>query len=187
MALIKCPECGKEVSDLKEACPYCGYNLRAASTEVKGNTDAVYDDKVVIAERKRESLNENKTLGIVMIIIGAVLTTALVGIVLIIIGASLLSKSEEVPVKHECAYYSQKNDKIIFYNEKDEDIVCDVEQVVSVYLQDDKLYANLMFSNIVNSHCIGSCTKEEMERCKSYIVDLKVARKTTNEDNTKPE
>ena len=25
MALIKCPECNKEISDKVKACPYCGY------------------------------------------------------------------------------------------------------------------------------------------------------------------
>ena len=28
MALIKCPECNKEVSDCAEACPHCGYPLK---------------------------------------------------------------------------------------------------------------------------------------------------------------
>lgn len=28
MALIKCPECGKEVSDTAENCPNCGYNMQ---------------------------------------------------------------------------------------------------------------------------------------------------------------
>ena len=28
MALIKCPECGKEVSDKSEICIYCGYPIK---------------------------------------------------------------------------------------------------------------------------------------------------------------
>lgn len=28
MALIKCPECGKEISDKAKACPECGYKRR---------------------------------------------------------------------------------------------------------------------------------------------------------------
>lgn len=28
MALIKCPKCGKEISDTIKECPHCGYNLR---------------------------------------------------------------------------------------------------------------------------------------------------------------
>ena len=28
MALVKCPECKKEVSDTAETCPHCGYRLK---------------------------------------------------------------------------------------------------------------------------------------------------------------
>ncbi|MDY5355633.1 MAG: zinc ribbon domain-containing protein, partial [Eubacteriales bacterium] len=28
MALIKCPECGKEVSSSAPTCPHCGYQLK---------------------------------------------------------------------------------------------------------------------------------------------------------------
>ena len=43
MALIKCPECGKEkVSDTAEACPDCGYGIR------------VYFDKIKLEELQRE-------------------------------------------------------------------------------------------------------------------------------------
>lgn len=28
MALIKCPECGKEISDAAESCPNCGYPIK---------------------------------------------------------------------------------------------------------------------------------------------------------------
>ena len=29
MALIKCPECGKEISDAAVKCPNCGYPVKA--------------------------------------------------------------------------------------------------------------------------------------------------------------
>lgn len=32
MALIKCPECGKQVSNQAGACPNCGYPIRGAGT-----------------------------------------------------------------------------------------------------------------------------------------------------------
>ena len=35
MALIKCPECGKEISDASPACIHCGYPLQKKSEEVK--------------------------------------------------------------------------------------------------------------------------------------------------------
>jgi predicted amidophosphoribosyltransferase len=33
MALIKCPECGKEISDLAKACPSCGCPVNSDSVD----------------------------------------------------------------------------------------------------------------------------------------------------------
>ena len=30
MALVSCPECGKEISDAAQSCPHCGYELKKA-------------------------------------------------------------------------------------------------------------------------------------------------------------
>jgi hypothetical protein len=38
MALMNCPECGKQVSDRAAACPHCGNPLRAAPTTARGAT-----------------------------------------------------------------------------------------------------------------------------------------------------
>lgn len=38
MALIKCPECGKEISDKAPACPNCGIPLRL---EDRGTYDVI--------------------------------------------------------------------------------------------------------------------------------------------------
>ncbi len=36
MALVKCPECGREkVSDSAEACPDCGYGIKAHFQEIE--------------------------------------------------------------------------------------------------------------------------------------------------------
>lgn len=35
MALINCPECGKEISDMAKSCPNCGYN--SSKIEIKNN------------------------------------------------------------------------------------------------------------------------------------------------------
>ncbi len=36
MALISCPECGKEISDAARSCPHCGYAIReAAANQIK--------------------------------------------------------------------------------------------------------------------------------------------------------
>lgn len=39
MALIKCPECGKEVSDRSDVCIHCGY-------PIKGNIEKIADEKI---------------------------------------------------------------------------------------------------------------------------------------------
>ena len=33
MAIINCPECGKEISDKSETCIYCGYPLKETKSE----------------------------------------------------------------------------------------------------------------------------------------------------------
>lgn len=36
MALMSCPECGKEISDAARSCPHCGYSIReAAASQIK--------------------------------------------------------------------------------------------------------------------------------------------------------
>lgn len=39
MALINCPECGKEISDKAAACPHCGYPITTQQTQVKPEED----------------------------------------------------------------------------------------------------------------------------------------------------
>lgn len=48
MALIKCPECGKEVSDKANSCPHCGYPLIKINKEVKRQIEKPANDKTVI-------------------------------------------------------------------------------------------------------------------------------------------
>ena len=34
MALIECPECGKEISDTAKICPECGYKIKKVNRKV---------------------------------------------------------------------------------------------------------------------------------------------------------
>ena len=48
MALIKCPECGKDVSSEAESCPYCGYPIKTAvlkETTTKSASDSERNEK----------------------------------------------------------------------------------------------------------------------------------------------
>ena len=49
MALIKCPDCGKEVSSLAESCPNCSYPLAKMREEKETNIAEKVD-----AERKKK-------------------------------------------------------------------------------------------------------------------------------------
>ena len=48
MALIKCPECQKEISDQSKACPNCGYRLNSMSTERKSEIRKIVISVIII-------------------------------------------------------------------------------------------------------------------------------------------
>lgn len=39
MALIKCPECGKEISDKAQKCIHCGYPLKSEQLDINITSD----------------------------------------------------------------------------------------------------------------------------------------------------
>ena len=44
MALIRCPECGKEISDLSSACVHCGYPLSQLPDDAPAYSLVLLDD-----------------------------------------------------------------------------------------------------------------------------------------------
>ena len=68
MALIRCPECGKEVSDLAAACVHCGCPLRAADLPARyalilgdpgsdpGKTAALLHDRLTLTQEEAQAL-----------------------------------------------------------------------------------------------------------------------------------
>ncbi|MBO6092564.1 MAG: zinc ribbon domain-containing protein, partial [Oscillospiraceae bacterium] len=62
MALIKCPECGTEVSDKAIACPKCAYPIQQGIVDVSGRTVKVDSSKELdnlfhIARRAKDDNN----------------------------------------------------------------------------------------------------------------------------------
>lgn len=53
MALITCPECGKEISDKVKACPNCGYPLQEEQSEVAPQQVEVTSINIGIKDPKR--------------------------------------------------------------------------------------------------------------------------------------
>lgn len=63
MALIKCPECGKEISDKAPACPHCGYPMVQEDFNVENNVPSEDDYDSIIADFLSRN-NNNKILTI---------------------------------------------------------------------------------------------------------------------------
>lgn len=57
MALIKCPECGKEISDKAKSCPHCGYELERNKQrdEIKSNDNI---EEYIKSKESLEKLND---------------------------------------------------------------------------------------------------------------------------------
>ncbi len=75
MALIKCPECKKEISDTVKKCPHCGFNLK--KDKIKNDVNIV-KNKVINKVGKKVLVISGISLAILVVIIGIILfiTTA---------------------------------------------------------------------------------------------------------------
>lgn len=62
MALIKCPECGKEISDQAKACIFCGYPIPKAKPTVKTDDTEQLPLKEEIIEQQSEVEPQNTEL-----------------------------------------------------------------------------------------------------------------------------
>ena len=52
MALIKCPECGKEISDKSEKCIYCGYPLHNFLSEINKTSETMGTNNQISSNKK---------------------------------------------------------------------------------------------------------------------------------------
>lgn len=80
MALIKCPECNKEISDTTKSCPHCGYSIKKEITQTElgsVETNAVAGGMWIC-------------LGIVSLIIGLFTVGIIIGIFIIIGGLGFI-------------------------------------------------------------------------------------------------
>ena len=56
MALINCPECGKQISDRAASCPDCGYPINATHTLApQADASKEIEKLIVLARRSREA------------------------------------------------------------------------------------------------------------------------------------
>lgn len=68
MALIKCPECNKEISDTVDNCIHCGYSINKRNVE---NTTLVNDKQIkVLIEETNKKIKMLKLISIPIFIFG---------------------------------------------------------------------------------------------------------------------
>lgn len=87
MPMIKCPECGKEVSDLASSCPNCGFPLGYNVGNTTPLNKNIYQQQN-LAQPVRAYVHEpkkNSILGIIAIIFSILGITFIVGIILAVI------------------------------------------------------------------------------------------------------
>lgn len=90
MALITCPECGKEISDKVTACPHCGYPI--VPEEVQ-STASNSPQKVELVSVKLDSSKAKKVL------IGAVIVVILISVCAF--AAVMMSRQKQVAARAE--------------------------------------------------------------------------------------
>lgn len=59
MALVKCPECGKEVSDTANACPNCGYGVKVYFDKIKQRRQDELRKKQLEIEKQNKQVQLN--------------------------------------------------------------------------------------------------------------------------------
>lgn len=78
MALIKCPECGKEISDKADSCPSCGYPILATKEAASSNINNEQKDYTKIAAAAEKNKVESRITkrryisGIISIVLGII-------------------------------------------------------------------------------------------------------------------
>lgn len=98
MAMTKCPECGKEVSDSAAMCPNCGYGVKA------------HFDSICIAEKIRESKNKKKKLIKIFAITGGI-TVVLLFVTFMAVFIS--PKGHKIYTENDIAIYDSLRDRYL--------------------------------------------------------------------------
>lgn len=116
MALIKCPECGKEVSDQAESCPNCGYPIFGKVNKYKennGDENKEKEDQQNVSDRtdgislqqeeeqrtdNKENTKQNYTQrSMVLILVGLffALLSKIISVVLVILGIYYIVRTKK--------------------------------------------------------------------------------------------
>lgn len=174
MALVKCPECGREnVSDTAEACPGCGYGVKAHFEKIKLKKERIERERKVEEQQKestkRKEIKKNKVKKTiikpkVMILSASILSCILIGIFVCIF------------VKKENEY----KEAIENYNKEN------YEQAYNYFKNSNYKESSTYFQDTLKKYCNYLISNEKFydaEMCLSQITDKEIASDLSNELN----
>ena len=156
MALIKCPECGKEISDTCQQCIHCGYSLSEKKSKNK-ETTLIYRERM------------DKTLIMIELILGIIFVPVIAGIFIILIAIhdnEFIDKNNCIP--NDIAYYDYDTKKIVFYTIDGRKIIVDSNQIEKI-----KYKGYSLFVKCPEEVELGICSKGSKELLENYIESIK--------------
>lgn len=116
MALIKCPECGGNVSDTIEACPHCGFKLKKEKNILGKEITAKNEDVIVVVRRDR---SQGNGVAGTCIILGILLLPLIIGLGLLIGGIDIMSTiNKNNQISKELIYFDKTTNEFICYDVK---------------------------------------------------------------------
>lgn len=187
MALIKCPECGREVSDMSGKCPGCGYPIQEEGTKESSGTEQKTN-----GSDEKKGKRGSKTKKIIAALIGASVVIA------IIAGIGISSKNAKIREQQkaeqkEIITYNEYVDKLnslysqAFNGASDAEAICVLTGKVwtnSIYGKSDEetdkytagaIDFNAAIQNIYNDEEIKKKldnVRDIQEKCSNYIQAL---------------
>lgn len=171
MALIKCPECGQNVSSEAPTCPHCGYPIKQKETVIRKSNDTQKNNLYVLVPRISYSIGPS----IIFIILGLLTSIIIVGIVFIVLGiSSIVELSQNNKNPRKCAYYDASANEIILvsynglvYRVNPYDIMDN-----SHPFGDASMYVRIKKDGVIQKINCGVCLIQESVKFKEYYLEI---------------
>lgn len=144
MALIKCPECGKEISDRAKVCIHCGAPVQEIKQDI--SEEEVLEENVespIVTEEKRVHGGSKKKKGL-FIVLGIIGAFILVLVILAVIGGIIMSNySDEETAVAYCAQDLKKRIEDAMPNAENFSIVEDAKVYYFPWFQGIEAYEDM--------------------------------------------
>lgn len=119
MALLKCPECGKDVSSAATTCPHCGYPLKSDSLPTTSANSSIIQSSTIPADTGKSSSSDSKwKKRFILIVLFALLIATVVIIITVLIPIHNNNKLESLYNQAEALVSEKKySDAAELYNQ----------------------------------------------------------------------